>query len=174
MNYEWDDRKAVSNVVKHGIDFADATTALEDDHALTIIDDSSDEERMVTVGTDALGRLPVVVYTWRGIDTIRLISPRRATSAERKRYQGQHMKDEYDFGGAKRGAVVPTSDGTTQITLRIDDDILEWFRRDLHEAGGGNYLSRINAALRAYMETQDEPLEDTLRRVIREELRNAA
>ena len=48
------------------------------------------------------------------------------------------MRKEYDFGGAKRGAVIPTPPGKTRITIRLDDDILEWFREQVHRAGGGN------------------------------------
>ena len=88
MEYEWDEQKAASNVVKHGIDFADAATALEDDAAVTIADEFADEARLITIGMDALGRLLVVVYTWRDEKTIRLISARRATRQERKQYEG--------------------------------------------------------------------------------------
>jgi uncharacterized protein len=88
MEYEWDDQKAVSNVTKHGVDFADAATALEDEAAITVADEFADEERFITIGMDALGRLLVVVYTWRGEDTIRIISARKATPQERRQYQG--------------------------------------------------------------------------------------
>jgi hypothetical protein len=80
------------------------------------------------------------------------------------------MKKEYDFSKGKRGAVVQTPPGKTRITIRIDDDILEWFRAQVHAAGGGSYQSLINQALREYMGSTQEPLEDTLRRVLREEL----
>jgi hypothetical protein len=80
------------------------------------------------------------------------------------------MKKEYDFSGAKRGAVVPTPAGKTRITIRLDDDILEWFREQVHASGGGNYQSLINTALREHVEHKREPLEETLRRVIREEI----
>ena len=84
--FEWDDRKAHVNLRDHGVDFADAVSALEDPRALTISDDREDhEERLVTIGLDFLGRLLVVVYTWRG-DRIRLISARKATSREQRSY----------------------------------------------------------------------------------------
>jgi uncharacterized protein (DUF4415 family) len=78
------------------------------------------------------------------------------------------MKKNYDFSKAKRGPVVKTPRGKTRITIRIDDDVLEWFRKQVHEAGGGNYQTLMNRALREHMEGQVEPLEDTLRRVLRE------
>lgn len=81
---EWDPRKAAANVNKHGVDFADAATALYDERAITIRDDDEEEERYVTIGLDALER--VVVYTWRG-DRPRLISARRATAQERRQYE---------------------------------------------------------------------------------------
>ncbi len=80
------------------------------------------------------------------------------------------MKREYDFSKGKRGAVVPVPPGKTRITIRIDDDLLDWFRAQVHAAGGGNYQTLINRALRRYMEHEQESLEETLRRVLREEL----
>ena len=80
------------------------------------------------------------------------------------------MKKEYDFSKGKRGAVLQSSPGKTRITIRIDDDILAWFRRQVHEAGGGNYQTLINRALRGLVEANETALEDTLRRVLREEL----
>jgi uncharacterized protein len=88
MEYEWDDHKAAANLSTHGIDFADAITALEDDAAITVVDEFADEERFITIGTDAFGRLLVLVYTWRGADVIRMISARKATPHERKQYEG--------------------------------------------------------------------------------------
>ena len=80
------------------------------------------------------------------------------------------MKSKYDFKKAKRGAVVPIPEGKTRITIRIDDDVLDWFREQVDRAGGGNYQSLMNEALRKYLRDAKEPLEATLRRVIREEL----
>lgn len=86
MNCEWDPVKAAANARKHGVHFPDAVTALEDDSALTMRDPySDDEERWVTVGMDLTGRLLVVVYTWRNM-TLRVISARGATPAEREQY----------------------------------------------------------------------------------------
>ena len=80
------------------------------------------------------------------------------------------MKKNYDFSKGKRGAVLKTSPGKTRITIRIDDDVLEWFRDQANKAGGGSYQSLMNNALREYVEYKREPLEDTFRRVLREEL----
>ena len=80
------------------------------------------------------------------------------------------MKKEYDFKGAKRGAVLRTPAGKTRITIRLDDDVLQWFRDQVHEAGGGNYQTLINQALREYIGARGEKLEQTLRLVLREEL----
>ena len=87
MAYEWDADKAKANLVKHYIRFAEAVIALEDERALTIRDIySEEEERWVTLGMDAFGRVLVVVYTWRAED-IRLISARLATERERRQYE---------------------------------------------------------------------------------------
>jgi uncharacterized protein (DUF4415 family) len=81
------------------------------------------------------------------------------------------MRKEYDFSPGRRGPVAPVAPGKTRITIRIDDDLLAWFRERVHEAGGGNYQTLINAALREHVARQAEPLEDILRRVLRDELR---
>ena len=80
------------------------------------------------------------------------------------------MKKEYDFTGGKRGALDPLPVGKTRITIRIDDDVLNWFRHQVTASGGGNYQTLINQALREYILKSQEPLEATLRRVLREEL----
>ena len=84
------------------------------------------------------------------------------------------MKKEYNFSKGKRGAVRPAPKGKTRITIRIDDDVLEWFRGEVDAAGGGNYQTLINQALREYLNQQGQPLEELLRRVVREELNNVS
>ena len=92
MQYQWDDKKAKSNRRKHGVEFADAVSVLADDFAITIEDDYPDEERFVTIGMDALGRILVVIYTWRG-ESIRIISARKAIPYERKQYDEGQMNE---------------------------------------------------------------------------------
>jgi len=82
------------------------------------------------------------------------------------------MKDEYDFSKARRGAVIPLPPGKIRITIRLDEDVVDWFRQQTEVQGGGNYQTMINQVLRDYVLSQREPLETTLRRVIREELQN--
>jgi uncharacterized protein (DUF4415 family) len=81
------------------------------------------------------------------------------------------MRKDYEFSKGKRGPVVAPVKGKTRITIRIDDDLLAWFKDQVDAAGGGNYQSLINAALREHTTRKKEPLEATLRRVLREELR---
>lgn len=80
------------------------------------------------------------------------------------------MEAEYDFSQGQRGAIEPTPPGKTRITIRLDDEVLAWFREQVHRAGGGNYQTLINEALRQHIQQSREPLEETLRRVVREEL----
>ena len=80
------------------------------------------------------------------------------------------MKDEYDFSQGKRGAVLPLSANKTRITIRLDADVVNWFREQVHAAGGGSYQALINGVLRQHISAQDGVLEETLRKVIREEL----
>jgi uncharacterized protein len=88
VDFEWDPDKAASNLHKHGVSFADAVAVFEDELALTITDDFSDEERFIILGSDAFGQLLVVVFTWRGPERIRVISARKATRQERAQYEG--------------------------------------------------------------------------------------
>lgn len=83
--FEWDPRKAASNARKHGVGFAEAVPVLEDERAVTLREDAYGEERWVTMGMDAAGRVLVVIYTWRG-ESIRIISVRRSTPSEYRQY----------------------------------------------------------------------------------------
>lgn len=80
------------------------------------------------------------------------------------------MKTEYDFKKGKRGPVLRPSRSKTRITIRLDNKVLDWFREQVDAAGGGSYQSLINEALRQFIASKQEPLEDTLRRVVREEM----
>jgi uncharacterized protein (DUF4415 family) len=81
----------------------------------------------------------------------------------------------YDFSKGKRGAVLPQQPGKERITIRLDSDILDYFRDEAEKAGGGNYQTAINAVLREYLEGKKAPqIEEIVRRVIREELRKAS
>ncbi|HEY0346828.1 MAG TPA: BrnA antitoxin family protein [Pyrinomonadaceae bacterium] len=84
------------------------------------------------------------------------------------------MKKQYDFSKGKRGAVVAPARGKSRITIRLDDEILNWFRREVNNGGGGNYQTLINDALREYIKKQPESLEKIVRRVVREEVRKIA
>jgi uncharacterized protein (DUF4415 family) len=84
------------------------------------------------------------------------------------------MKKEYNFSIGKRGPVIKPDPNKVRITIRLDADIVEFFKEQVHKAGGGNYQTMINEALRQYLVKRQEPMnEETLRRVIREELRAA-
>ena len=80
------------------------------------------------------------------------------------------MRAEYDFSRGRRGAVLPVPPAKTRITIRLDDDVLAWFREQVHVAGGGNYQTLINTALRRFIASSQEPIETVIRRVVREEL----
>ena len=79
-----------------------------------------------------------------------------------------------EFDNAKRGAVVKPDPNKVRITIRLDADIIEHFKRLVHESGGGNYQTLINDALRDYLKTGDPAFEKQLRKIIREELRKAS
>ncbi len=81
------------------------------------------------------------------------------------------MRPEYDMAHARRGPVVPPDPRKTRITIRLDTEILNWFRDQVEQAGRGSYQTEINEALREHIRRRKERLEETLRRVVREELR---
>ena len=88
MRYGWDPDKAQANLKAHGVSFADAVPVFEDEFALTREDpDAEGEQRFVTLGADAAGRLLVVVYTYREPDVTRLISAWKANKTQRTRYE---------------------------------------------------------------------------------------
>jgi uncharacterized protein (DUF4415 family) len=84
------------------------------------------------------------------------------------------MKKQYDFSKGERAAVIKAPRGKSRITIRLENDVLDWFRKQVDDAGGGSYQNLINRALRAHVEASEEPLEAVVRRVVREELRRAS
>jgi uncharacterized protein (DUF4415 family) len=80
-------------------------------------------------------------------------------------------KEEYNFKKVKQGSISKLSSCKTRITIRIDTDILNWFRNEVHKRGGGNYQSLLNEALREFVNYRKGDLEKTVRKVIREELK---
>ena len=84
------------------------------------------------------------------------------------------MKKNYDFSKGRRGAVVPAPGNKERITIRIDKEIVDWFRSVVRKKGGGSYQAMMNDALRFYIENKERPLEDILRKIVREELKKAS
>jgi len=80
------------------------------------------------------------------------------------------VRKEYDFSRGRRGTAVKVPAGKTRITIRLDNDVLAWFKAEVHQAGGGSYQTLINRALREHLGAAGTSLEDRLRRVLREEL----
>ncbi|MEA5418039.1 BrnA antitoxin family protein [Spirulina sp. CCNP1310] len=80
------------------------------------------------------------------------------------------MEAEYDFSQGQRGAIDPVPSSKTRITIRLDDEVLAWFREQVDRAGGGNCQTLINEALRQHIQSICQPLEETLPNVVREEL----
>ena len=76
-----------------------------------------------------------------------------------------------DFSKGKRGSVIKHDPNKVRITIRLDADVIEHFKKIVHKAGGGNYQTLINDALREYIKAHDKGLENALRKVIREELK---
>jgi uncharacterized DUF497 family protein len=96
LNITWDDRKAQSNVAKHGVTFAEASTVLLDPLALTVFDaqHSQHEERWFTLGSSSEGKLLAVSHTYHQSEEsteaeVRIISARKATPHERQQYENE-------------------------------------------------------------------------------------
>jgi uncharacterized DUF497 family protein len=90
LEFEWDPKKAEQNLRKHGVEFVDAVIVLDDDRAITLVDEHLGEERYLTFGTDAYGRVLAVSYALRG-SAVRIISARKATSRERAQYEDKRI-----------------------------------------------------------------------------------
>ena len=118
------------------------------------------------MGMDFLGKIIVVIYTYRA-DTIRIISAWLATKNERQTYEQR----KFNFKKAKQGSITKPSSGKTRITIRIDTDILNWFRNEVHKKGVGNYQTLLNEALREFVNYREGDLEKIVRKIIREELK---
>ena len=82
------------------------------------------------------------------------------------------MRQEYDFQKGERGPVGERGQNKVRITIRLDSEVIQWFKSQVDQAGGGSYQRLINDALREYIAKVDEPLEETLRRILREELQH--
>jgi uncharacterized DUF497 family protein len=90
VEFEWDPRKAETDRHKHGVEFLDAVIVFDDDRGITLLDENPTEERYVTFGMDAQGRVLAVSYTLRG-NTMRIISARKATAREREQYEDKRI-----------------------------------------------------------------------------------
>jgi uncharacterized protein len=90
LEFEWDAKKAEQNLREHGVEFVDAVIVFDDDRAITLLDEHLREERYLTFGMDAQGRVLAVSYTVRG-SSIRIISARKATSRERSQYEDKRI-----------------------------------------------------------------------------------
>ena len=86
MYVTWDPAKARSNYIKHGVDFADAAVALEDENALTVLDNRQNEIRFKTLARSPDSQVLLIVHAEQDEDTIRIISARRAERAEERQY----------------------------------------------------------------------------------------
>ena len=153
-------------------------SVFEDDYAITIKDDESDsgEPRFVSVGMGVKGRVLVVVYCYRD-SNIRIISA-RCGGAGTKAIRGGPMKDKYDFSKGTRGRIAAAEMETrpkTRITIRLDEDLVDHFLKEAEASGGAvGYQTLINEALRQHVEGKAPKLEETLRRIVREEMRRAS
>jgi uncharacterized DUF497 family protein len=87
VQLDWDEDKRAENLRKHGVDFVEAAVVFDDPMGITIEDRDHNEQRFATVGSDATGRVLVVVYSYNGTDVIRIISARPADAGERKQYE---------------------------------------------------------------------------------------
>jgi len=138
--FEWDDRKAAFNLAKHGVSFDRATEVFDDPlHASMDDPDHSDEEdRFITIGSTFWDEVLVVGHTYRG-ERIRIITARRATHAERRRYMDEKidkihdkqltedLRPEYDFTGAERGKFYQGR-GRLVTRISLDDDVARHYR----------------------------------------------
>jgi len=165
VGFEWDEEsKAGIDFRRHGVRMREAISVFGDPYAITIADDESDsnEQRFVTLGTGAAIRLLVVVH----------VPPNRTSTTSTR----QNYEKPLRFQQGKRGSVLPPepeSQSKTRITIRLDKDVVDRFFEMAEQSGGATgYQTLINAALREYLDGKAPSFEDTLRRIIREELKS--
>jgi uncharacterized protein (DUF4415 family) len=174
MEFSWDVGKADANFKKHGVRFPESMSVFEDDYAITVMVEVSDtdELRFVSIGMGVKGRVLGLHQPWcQGANHF---SPScRAT--RKNAIRGNPMKQGYDFSKGKRGRVAPLDSeqgGKTRITIRLDEDLVDYFLKEAERSGGSTgYQTLINDALRQHVEGKAPKLEDTLRRIVREEIR---
>jgi uncharacterized DUF497 family protein/uncharacterized protein (DUF4415 family) len=181
MDVEWDPEKAPANLQRHGIEFSYATDVLEDEYALTREDPHAQGgQRFVSVGMDGLAGCtrwytPVAVSASGSFPHAG--RPGATESSMSANDRDDDIAEEYDFSQARRGPVIPPRSGKTRITIRPENDLLQWFHERVEAQGGGSYQALINQALRAYIVQQsgltEAKLEALLRRIIRDELQHA-
>lgn len=136
--FEWDDHKAESNLIKHGVRFEKATLIFDDFFSVTFpdLDHQDEENREITYGSTLFNEVLVVSHTTRE-DRIRIISARHATKAERRRYMSKKsdeirdeddLRPEYDFDNTKgvRGKYYNPKNSTT-VLMRVDLDVMHYF-----------------------------------------------
>jgi uncharacterized DUF497 family protein/uncharacterized protein (DUF4415 family) len=175
LDFEWDPEKAKTNVRTHGVRFEESKTVFDDPCAITIADDEADafEQRFVSLGMGALGRILIVVYTYLGRQHPDNFGPAGCGARARGIRGGTTMKDSYDFSKGRRGRITkpaPESGAKVKITIRLDQDIVDHFLARADETGGAvGYQTLINDALRRSLDAPS--LEAMVRRVIREELK---
>lgn len=87
MTFEWDEKKAESNLKKHGISFDEAATVLTNVGTVTFYESHPKEDRWLSIGFSAIANLLTVIHCERGEGTIRIISARKATAEEREQYE---------------------------------------------------------------------------------------
>jgi uncharacterized DUF497 family protein len=167
--FEWDSHKAAASVRKRGVQFSEASGVFDGDYAITIRDDESDpdEQRFATLGAGIKGRM-----LQRRKHSNRFRSHGGAVRAPTVR--GTTMKDTYDFSKGKQGRVLaepPSEPEKVRITIRLDEDLIDYFGAMADRSGGKvGYQTLINSALREYVEGKTPKWEETLRRIIREEM----
>ena len=178
MGIEWDAEKAQANFNKHGVRFAECIPVFEDDYAITITDDESDpgEQRFVSLGMGAKGRVLVVAYSYRRTRYSHHCRANRRAARVRA-IRGKPMKQRYNFSKGRRGRIAearPEPQGKTRITIRLDDELVDYFLKEADRSGGKTgYQTLINDALRQFIEGKAPKFEETLRRIVREEIQAA-
>jgi uncharacterized protein len=144
MDVKCNSAKAMANLMKHGVSFADAEAVLWDPHALSMEDtDAGNEQRFIALGLDSVGRVLVVVYAWKELTSGLYQREKRVWESE------DIMRSKYDFSKAKRGAVI-SDRGKERITIFLDKEVVSEFRERAEGNSGDsilNYDSTLNTIL---------------------------
>lgn len=174
MEAIWDQRKERANIRKHGVDFSDAAVALEDEYALTVAFYENEEQRYKTLAASSVLGVLLIIHPSMTVRRFGSLVRERPTVARDSGTTKVYLPMTDEFKNARRGPVIPPDPSKVRITIRLDPEVINYFKDEVSAAGGGNYQTLMNNVLRDYVEGKEKGLDRRIRKIVREELKKAS